>query len=99
MNLEKKFTDESDSEEKNRKKPPVNNSRKSKSLIKTKKKASKKTKQIFDQLTFVEEHQQTFYIGLNENINGIQNPMHAKEIDIEQAEELAKNWVIFNYKY
>lgn len=86
---------ESDDESK-RKKPPTSkgNSSSKKSLVKVKRKTSKKAKNLFEQLTFVEEHQETFYIGLNENINGANNPITAKEIDLNQAEDIAKNWVI-----
>lgn len=89
-------SDESEPEKQSRKKPPIGNQ---KSLIKIKKKKPKKKKELFEQLTFVEEHQQTFYIGLNENINGANNPIQAKEIDMEQAEEIAKNWVLFFYSH
>ena len=87
--------DESDKDK--RKKPSKSASKPKNDLIKIKKKTNKKAKAEFDQLTFVEEHQETFYIGLNENINGVQNPMHAREIDIDEAEEIAKNWVNINY--
>lgn len=59
-----------------------------KNLIKIKSK--KKKRNLYDELTFVEEHVDTFYIGLNENPRGADNPLTAKVID---ADTVAKDWV------
>lgn len=59
----------------------------------------KKKKNLFGELTFVEQHVDTFYIGLNENIyQQANNPKQAKILSIENenADELVKDWVYFN---
>ena len=63
-----------------------------KNVIK-KTRSTKNKKKLFDELSFVEDHQETFYIGLNENIMGAYNPVTAKTINYEEATDLAKNWV------
>ncbi len=75
------------------------NSDQSKLLLKVKSvKNNRKKKQLFDELSFVESHQETFYFGLNENVN-CGNPIQAKVIEGNLAEELAKDWVFNPLNY
>lgn len=68
------------------------NSTAKKDLLKTNKKSKKK--QLFAELTFVEQHVDTFYIGLNENWQSAANPKKAKTLKVdENVDELVKNWV------
>jgi hypothetical protein len=53
----------------------------------------KNKKQLFPELSFVEDHQETFYIGLNENVKGAYNPVTAKVVDLKTADDVVKNWV------
>ena len=54
---------------------------------------TKKKKKLFPELTFVESHMDTFYVGLNDNLGGAYNPVKAKCVDIDEAKDLAKDWV------
>ena len=66
----------------------------SRNLVKIKSK--KKKKILFDELSFVEDHVNTFYIGLNENPRGADNPATAKLIsanDPGTVEKIVKDWV------
>ena len=65
---------------------------KSKNFLKINTKANRR-KNRYNELTFVEPHVDTFYIGLNEDIHGAYNPIHAKPIDVDEANGLVKNWV------
>lgn len=65
-----------------------------KNVVKTNK-SHKNRKKLFSELSFVEDHQETFYIGLNENVMGAYNPVTAKVVNLEEATDLAKNWVKF----
>ena len=56
-------------------------------------KSKKKKRNLYDELTFVEEHVDTFYIGLNENHRGADNPLTAKLLDPDSGEKLARDWV------
>lgn len=60
-------------------------------LLKTR--AQKNKKQLFPQLSFVEDHQETFYIGLNENVQGAYNPITAKVVDLKTSDDVVRNWV------
>ena len=62
-----------------------------KNLIKIKSK--KKKRNLYDELTFVEDHVSTFYIGINENPRGADNPLTAKLADPDNMDKLAKDWV------
>lgn len=64
-----------------------------KKLIKTKSSVKNK-RQLFGQLSFVEDHQETFYLGLNEDFMSACNPVQAKLINVDNAAELAKDWVL-----
>lgn len=69
-------------------------SKPTKDLVKTNRKTRKKN--LFSELTFVEKHVDTFYIGMNENWrSGAYNPMQAKVVKIEDqnTNELVRNWV------
>ena len=63
-----------------------------KNLIK-KPRTVKNKKKLFPELSFVEDHQETFYVGLNENVLGAFNPVTAKIVDPSAAEDLVKGWV------
>ena len=74
---------------------PVNSNKKpsgKKQLIKTKSRAKTK-KNLFKELTFVEEHVETFYLGLRENMYSAYNPIQAKIIDKNEAQNVVKDWV------
>lgn len=77
---------EDENEKEKRKKISESNK---KNFIKIKRKTKKKKKLIFDELSFVESHVDTFYL-LNE-VQGACNPMTAKLIDPD--EEMVKEWV------
>lgn len=65
-----------------------------KDLLKTSSRKAKK--KLIGELTFVEPHLDTFYIGLNDGWkNHLVNPMQAKVLGVENANELAKNWVYY----
>ncbi len=64
-----------------------------KKIVKTRNKM-KKPRALFEELSFVEDHQETFYKGLNENVMGAFNPITAKTISIDNAADLVKNWVV-----
>lgn len=68
---------------------PIN--RKSNKLLKTK----SKRKKLYNELTFVENHVDTFYIGLNDAKKKT-NTKQATVIEahMNEAGELAKDWVI-----
>ena len=72
---------------------PQKSAKKSQDLVRIRRPKATKKKQLFEALSFVEGHQETFYLGLNENVIGVLNPVQAKVIDIENAEDLAKDWV------
>jgi len=69
-----------------------------KQLVKTRGK-TKKPRALFEELSFVEDHQETFYIGLNENVMGAFNPLQARTIDIDKAADLVKNWVFVKFDF
>lgn len=55
-------------------------------------KKRKTKKHLFKELSFVENHVDTFYIGLNDNpVHGAYNPMTAKLVDVDQDQ--LKDWV------
>ena len=65
-----------------------------KDLLKTSSRKAKK--KLIGELTFIEPHLDTFYIGLNDGWkNHLVNPMQAKVLGVENANELAKNWVYY----
>ena len=65
---------------------------KSKKLVKMS--AKKKKKRLFNELSFVEPHVDTFYIGLNDSpLRGVLNPIQAKAINFEEG---AAEWVNYN---
>jgi hypothetical protein len=61
-----------------------------KTLLKVNTKASKKK---FNELTFVDSHVDTFYVGLNDDVRGAHNPIQANLVDIDEASDIVKNWV------
>ena len=63
-----------------------------KTLLKVNTKASKK-KALFNELTFVDSHVDTFYVGLNDDVRGAYNPIQANLVDIDEASDVVKNWV------
>jgi hypothetical protein len=67
--------------------------RNSNRLLKTK----SKRKKLYNELTFVENHVDTFYIGLND-VKKRSNTKQAIVIDahMNEAEELAKDWVMYD---
>lgn len=65
-----------------------------KKLLKMNKKKKLKKRIIFDELSFVEPHVDTFYVGLRTNYNSSdENQLRAKTVDIDEADTLAKDWV------
>ena len=58
-----------------------------KKLVKTAtKKSAKKKNKLFDELSFVEPHVDTFYIGLNDSpARAALNPVQAKVINVDEA--------------
>jgi hypothetical protein len=75
---------------------PVSSSKKianKNKLIKTKTRTTKTKKNLFKELTFVEEHVETFYVGLRENMYSAYNPIQAKIIDKNEAQNVVKDWV------
>jgi len=63
-----------------------------KTLLKVNTKASKK-KALFNELTFVDPHVDTFYVGLNNDVRGAYNPVQANLVGIEEASDIVRNWV------
>lgn len=60
-----------------------------KAFVKINSKKNKK-KLTFNELTFVEPHVDTFYVGLNDEVpRGAYNPVHAKTVELDKA----KDWV------
>lgn len=56
-----------------------------KRFVKINSKKNKK-KLTFNELTFVEPHVDTFYVGMNDEVpRGAVNPVQAKTVDIEEA--------------
>ncbi len=68
---------------------PYNSNKKKFLKIKNKKVNKKK---LFPELSFVEAHQETFYC-LNENVMATSNPLQAKIVDVNDIDQIAKNWV------
>lgn len=64
-----------------------------KNLLKTRRKQKKKN--LIGELSFVQPHVDTFYMGLNDNWQSAYNPMQAKSIRVEspKTDQLVKNWV------
>ena len=74
------------------KKSAKKSSEKKKSLVKVKQ-HKQKANNNFSELTFIEEHMKTFYIGLNSNYRGAYNPKPAREVPIEDGEQIVKDWI------
>jgi hypothetical protein len=55
----------------------------------------KKVNSDFRELTFAENHVDTFYKGLNENCRGVNNPLKASTIPLNESggEKVLKHWV------
>lgn len=62
-------------------------------LIKIKSKKPK-NKNDFDELSFMNNHVDTFYIGLNDVNNKLaQNPKQAELVPFDKAEQVVKDWI------
>jgi hypothetical protein len=70
----------------------VKKKKKGKTLLKVNTKAQRK-KARFKELTFVDPHVETFYVGLNDDIHGAYNPVKANLVDIDEAPDIVRNWV------
>jgi len=66
--------------------------KKGKTLLKANTKAQRK-KALFNELTFVDPHVETFYVGLNDDVRGAYNPVQANLVDIDEAPDIVRNWV------
>ena len=63
--------------------------KKTNNLLKTK----SKKKKLYNELTFVENHVDTFYIGLNSPSKAVCNPKQAVIVDMTEADQITKDWV------
>ena len=70
----------------------VKKKKKGKTLLKVSTKAQRK-KALFNELTFVDPHVETFYVGLNDDVRGAYNPVQANLVDIDEAPDIVRNWV------
>ncbi len=70
----------------------VKKKKKGKTLLKANTKAQRK-KALFNELTFVDPHVETFYVGLNDDVRGAYNPVQANLVDIDEAPDIVRNWV------